>query len=95
MVLRWFFGEDAPILARVALEAPINEDRTLLCNLVGQLVSLGAPVPMAAIARRLNVPLARAGEQVFRPPAQALPSIHEPAPTALAGAFNHEETTTL
>ncbi len=95
VVLRWFFGEGAPILARVTLEAPINEDRTLLCNLVEQLVNMGARVPVAAIARRLNVPLAHTGDQVLQPLTQALQSIREPAPTALAGAFNAEEPTTL
>ena len=88
VVLRWFFGEGAPILARVTLAAPINEDRTLLCSLVQQLVNLGAQVPIAAIARRLDVPLARAGDQVFRLPAQPLQTIREPAPTALAEVFN-------
>ena len=88
VVLRWFFGDGAPILARVTLAAPVNEDRTLLCSLVQQLVNLGAQVPVAAIARRLDVPLARAGDAVFKLPAQALQTIREPGATALAEALN-------
>jgi hypothetical protein len=45
-VLRWYFG-DAPILARVSIDAPKNEDRTILANLVGELVGLGAQVPQS------------------------------------------------
>ena len=90
LVLRWQFGPGAPILARLALEAPINEDRTLLGNLVQQLVNMGAPVPVAAVARRLNVPLAKAGEAVFQPPIQSMQPIREPGASAQAQAFNAE-----
>ncbi len=92
-VLRWFFGHGAPTLARVTLEAPINEDRTLLINLVQQMVNMGARVPVGAVARRLNVPLAGAGAaegDVLRPPMNPVTTVHEPAATALAQAFNGE-----
>lgn len=90
VVLRWFFGPDAPVLARFVLEAPINEDRTLLGNLVQQLVNLGARVPVAAVARRLNVPLAQGGEDVLRPPLTPTQPIREPGPSAQSEAFNAE-----
>ncbi len=91
VVLRWFFGPDAPILAKFTLAAPINEDRTLLGNLVQQLVNMGARVPIAAVARRLNVPLARgADETVFQPPITPMEPIREPGASAQAAAFNAE-----
>ena len=90
VVLRWFFGPDAPVLARFVLESPINEDRTLLGNLVQQLVNLGARVPVAEVARRLGVPVAKAGEEVFHEPTTPLQSIREPGPSAQAEAFNAE-----
>jgi hypothetical protein len=37
-VLRWYFG-DAPVLARVSIDAPKNEDRTILANLVAEMVA--------------------------------------------------------
>ena len=67
-VIRWFFGQGAPILAKFALESPINEDRALLGDLVAQMVGLGAQVPVAETARRLQVPLAKAGEDVLQKP---------------------------
>ena len=90
VVLRWFFGPGAPVLARFVLEAPVNEDRTLLGNLVQQLVNLGARVPVAAVARRLNVPLAEEGEAVLQPPTAPMQPIREPGPSAQAEAFNGE-----
>ncbi len=91
VVLRWFFGPGAAVRARFALEAPINEDRTLLGNLVQQLVNMGARVPVAAVARRLNVPLAQSAEEtVFQPPAQSMEPIREPGASAQAEAFNAE-----
>ncbi len=70
-VLRWYFG-DAPVLARVSVDAPKNEDRTILANLVGEMVGLGAQVPQESVMKRLNVPLAKAGEKlIFIKPALA------------------------
>ena len=70
-VLRWYFG-DAPVLARVAIDAPKNEDRTILANLVAETVSLGAQVPIEPVMKRLNVPVAKEGEKlVFIAPAVA------------------------
>ena len=90
VVLRWFFGPDAPVLARFGLESPINEDRTLLGNLVQQMVNLGARVPVAEVARRLNVPVAKAGDAVFHEPTTPLEAIREPGASAQAEAFNAE-----
>ena len=91
VVLRWFFGQNAPILARVVLESPINEDRSLLGNLVGQLVNLGAKVPVQEVARRLQVPLAKDGEETLQKavaPEQPAPdngiAINAAAPAAAA-----------
>ena len=89
MVLRWFVGEDAPVLAQLVIDVPVYEDRALLGNLVQQMVNLGARVPVAEIARRLNVPVARAGDVVFQPEANAAPAIPEPAAGTLS-AFNAE-----
>ena len=74
-VLRWYFG-DAPVLARVSIDAPKNEDRTILANLVTEVVSLGAQVPIEPVMKRLNVPVAKEGEKiVFIKPAVAEPSV--------------------
>jgi len=74
-VLRWYFG-DAPVLARVSIDAPKNEDRTILANLVGEMVALGAKVPQEPVMKRLNVPLAKDTEKlVFTAPAVAEPSV--------------------
>ena len=86
-VLRWFFGEDAPVLARLVIDVPVCEDRAMLGNLVQQMVNLGARVPVAEVARRLNVPTAQAGDLVFQPQAHPAPAISEPAAGTLA-AFN-------
>ncbi len=88
-VLRWFFGEDAPVLARLVIDVPVFEDRAMLGNLVQQMVNLGARVPVAEVARRLHVPLARAGDLVFQAQAQPATPISEPAAGTLA-AFNAE-----
>ena len=90
LVLRWFFGPGTCVRARFTLDAPINEDRTLFSNLVAQLVNLGASVPVAEVARRLNVPLAKAGEAVLKSPAHPMEPIREPGPTAQQAAFNAE-----
>ena len=74
-VLRWYFG-DAPVLARVSIDAPKNEDRTILANLVAEMVGLGAQVPIEPVMKRLNVPVAKEGEKlVFTAPAVAEPSV--------------------
>lgn len=90
VALRWFFGPGTPVRARFTLEAPINEDRTLFGNLVQQLVNMGARVPVAAVARRLHVPLATGGEAVLQTPAQSMEPIREPGASAQAQAFNAE-----
>ena len=88
VVLRWFFGDDAPILARLVIDVPVYEDRALLGNLVQQMVNLGARVPVAEVARRLNVPLARAEDEPRFPGAGA-PRAGHPEPTAgTLAAFN-------
>jgi hypothetical protein len=70
-VLRWYFG-DAPVLARVSIDAPKNEDRTILANLVAEMVGLGAQIPIEPVMKRLNVPLAKDTEKlVFIKPAVA------------------------
>lgn len=75
VVISWYFG-DAPVLARVSIDAPKNEDRTILANLVGEMVGLGAQVPQEPVMKRLNVPLAKESEKlVFTPPAVAEPSV--------------------
>ena len=69
IVIRWFFGDGAPMLAKVVLESPINEDRALLIALVGAMVGMGAQVPVQEIARRLQLPLANKGDMVLSKPA--------------------------
>jgi hypothetical protein len=68
IVLRWYFG-DAPVLARVVIDAPKNEDRSMLSQLVQDMVALGAEVPIEPILKRLNVPQAKATEKTFEKPA--------------------------
>jgi hypothetical protein len=71
IVLRWYFG-DAPVLARVSIDAPKNEDRTILMNLVESAVAIGAEVPIEPVMKRLNVPVAKETEKnVFKAPAVA------------------------
>lgn len=64
IVLRWYFG-DAPVLARVSIDAPKNEDRKTLLELVKGMVDLGAEVPIEPILKRLNVPQAKPKEKIF------------------------------
>lgn len=73
IVIRWYFG-DVPILARVCIDAPKNEDRTILANLTQEAVSMGAKVPIAPVMKRLNVPLAKqdTDEECFTAPATPL-----------------------
>lgn len=87
VVLRWFFGDGAPILARLTIDVPVYEDRALLGNLVQQMVNLGARVPVEEIARRLNLPTAHADEVVFQRQEHPAPAIGEPSAGSLA-AFN-------
>lgn len=68
-MLRWYFGDAAPALAKVSIEAPVNEDRSALWNLVAGMVGLGARVPVAEIASRLNIPVSSAGSEFFTAPA--------------------------
>ncbi len=51
----------------MVIDVPVYEDRALLGNLVQQTGQPGRAVPVAEMARRLNVPLARAGDIVFQP----------------------------
>ncbi len=69
IVLRWYFGDQAPVLAKVVIEAPVNEDKKALWNLVSGMVGLGAKVPVADIAKRLNVPVDPDGPEFFVPAA--------------------------
>lgn len=66
IVLRWFFGQNAPILAEAFIDYPENEDRSQLGDSVKLMVEAGAEVPIEPIAKRLNVPLRKdAGEKIF------------------------------
>jgi phage gp29-like protein len=59
-------------LARVSIDAPKNEDRTILSNLVAETVGLGAQVPIEPVMKRLNIPVAKEGDKdVFKAPAVA------------------------
>ena len=71
LVIKWFFG-DVPILARVAVDSPKNEDRTVLANVVGDVVNMGARVPIASVLKRLNVPQAGKDDEVFTAPVAAV-----------------------
>lgn len=77
IVLRWYFGDGARVLAKVVIEAPDNEDRTALTAAVQTVVSLGGEVPVAPVAKRLAVPLAKVGEIIFQKAA-----VKAPAPPA-------------
>ncbi len=79
VVIRWFFGDGAPILARVVLESPINEDRALLGDLTQMMVTMGAPVSLRDTARRLQVSLAKDGEPALVKPVAPV------APTPVTG----------
>ena len=65
LVLRWFFGHNAPILAKTVIEVPIHEDRQQLRESVTMMTNAGAQVPIEPIAKRLGVPIAKEGEKVF------------------------------
>lgn len=70
-VIRWYFG-DVPVLARLVIDPPKNEDRTVLAQTVQEAVSMGARVPIAPVMKRLNIPLAGQDapeEEVFIAPA--------------------------
>lgn len=64
-VIRWYFGDGARVLAKVVIEAPDNEDRDSLGTAVDLMVGLGAKVPVAPVAKRLGVPIAKDDEEVF------------------------------
>lgn len=86
IVLRWYFGDSAPVLARLIIEAPDNEDRTSLITAVQTVVSMGGQVPVAPVAKRLNVPLAKSGETVFQKAAATAPFAPAAFNAAPAGA---------
>jgi phage gp29-like protein len=65
IVIRWFFGNNAPILAETFVEYPDSEDTSELRESVTALVNAGAEVPIEPVAKRLNVPLAKKGEKTF------------------------------
>jgi phage gp29-like protein len=88
LVLRWYFGDAAPVLAKVSIEAPVNEDRSALWNLVAGMAGLGARVPVAEIASRLNIPVSPGGPEFFAEPASPEPPI--PNQGAAAQAENAE-----
>lgn len=69
LVLRWYFGDAAPVLAKVLIESPVNEDQNGLMNRVQAMVALGAKIPVAAIAKRLNVQVDESGPEFFAAPA--------------------------
>ena len=88
VVLRWYFGDAEPVRARLVIDAPVHEDRALLGSLVQALVAQGARVPVAAVAARLGVPLAQAGEAVLQPPGKPLAPVPEPPPLEVATTQN-------
>lgn len=73
LVLRWGFGNNAPILAEAFIDFPDNEDRAQLGESVTLMVNAGAQVPVEPVAKRLGVPIAKEGEKVFEKPEPALP----------------------
>jgi phage gp29-like protein len=73
IVIRWFFGEDAPILAQTVVEMPINEDRKQLLDLVTGVVNLGGEVPISPVMKRLALPEAKENEAIFHPSQPAPP----------------------
>lgn len=79
LVIRWYFGSNAPILAKSVIESPINEDRRQLQESVTMMVAAGAEVPIEPVAKRLGVPLAKAGEKVFEKPEPVIdPNLEDP-----------------
>lgn len=67
LVLRWYFGTNTPILAESFIDFPEVEDSNDLRASVTMVVNGGGEVPIAPIAERLNVPLAKdAKEKVFQ-----------------------------
>jgi phage gp29-like protein len=65
-VIHWFFGDDAPVLVKARINSPINEDRSLLGNLVETCASMGAKIPIEPVCKRLGVPIAKEGEEIFQ-----------------------------
>jgi len=88
VVLEWFFGPNAPVLAKVTVVSPVNEDRSLLLNLTQGAVAMGAKVPIQPVMERLNVPVAQDGEAVFTQP--ATPEKPAPDSAAIAAAVNSD-----
>lgn len=69
IVIAWYFGDSARVLARLVIEAPDNENTTALVTAVQAVVGMGGEVPVAPVAKRLNVPLAKTGETILQKPA--------------------------
>lgn len=80
VLIKWYFGDEARVLVRLVIEAPDNEDRTSLIAAVQAVVGMGGEVPVAPVAKRLGVPIAKAGEIVFQKPAPPAPPAFNSAP---------------
>jgi hypothetical protein len=67
IVVKWYFGETARVLVKLTIEPPDNENASQLSEAVMMMVDLGAPVPVAPVAKRLKVPIATEGnEAIFK-----------------------------
>lgn len=83
LVIKWYFGDEARVLVRVTLEPPDNEDANKLLERVQGAVSLGAQVPIEPVCKRIGVPLAKKGEEVFKASAPR-PAVQLPEETKTA-----------
>lgn len=91
IVIRWYFGPNARILAKFHLAGPDNEDRKLLLEASQAMTNMGAPVALEATAKRLQVSLAGPDDEALKP---AMPVPATGTDTALNSAPRRPQTTT-
>ena len=68
IVIRWYFGANARILAKFRLSPPDDEDRATLLSAAQGMAGMGARVSVAETAKRLQVPLAEDDEAALTAP---------------------------
>ena len=84
LVIEYFFGSHAPVLAKTVVVPPDCEDRKLFAEIIRAVVGLGAEVPIEPVLKRLGVPMPKEGEKIFKRQ-QAKPGANrkgEPDPAA-------------
>lgn len=81
IVIQWYFGDTARVLAKLVLEAPDHENQAQLLLSVQGLAAMMPPdtgIAIEPVAKRLGVPIAKAKEAVFVKPAAPAPAFGAP-----------------